>query len=58
MEQLISEVNGSMAIEGMSLTDNDKSRIRRCLENPEEATKILQGLIAKHQKPATVAKNA
>lgn len=52
MEQLISEVNGSMAIEGMPLTDDDKSRIRRCLENPDEAANILHGLIAKHQKKA------
>ena len=57
VEQLISEVNGSMAIEGMTLTENDKSRIRRCLENPDETARILQELIAKHQKPI-VAKNA
>ena len=57
VEQLISEVNGSMAIEGMTLTENDKSRIRRCLENPDEAARILQELISKHQKPI-VAKNA
>ena len=47
-EKLISEVDGSMAIEGMRLTDDDKNRIRYCIENPKKLNEILKQLIDKH----------
>ena len=48
-DKLIDEVNGSMAIEGMPLTEEDKERIRYCIENPEEVQTILRKLIGKHK---------
>ncbi len=48
-DKLIDEVNGSMAIEGMPLTEEDKSRIRHCIEHPEQIREVLQKLIAKHK---------
>jgi len=50
-EKIISEVNSSMTIEGMPLTEEDKNRIRYCIENPDQASKTLKQLIAKHKKP-------
>ncbi len=50
-EKIISEVNGSMALEGMPLTEEDKNRIRYCIENPDQVSEILKQLIAKHQRP-------
>ena len=47
-EKLISEVDGSMSIEGMCLTDDDKNRIRYCIENPKKLNDILKQLIDKH----------
>ena len=48
IEKLIDEVNGSMAIEGMSLTQNDKDRIRRCAGNNELVEKTIAELVKKH----------
>lgn len=47
-EKIIREVDSSMAMEGMPLTDDDKERIKLCLENPSRANDILQMLLRKH----------
>ena len=56
-EKLIKEVDGSMAIEGMSLTDDDKDRIRYCVENPKQLDGILKRLINKHMHSIGVNKD-
>ena len=56
-EKLIKEVDGSMAIEGMSLTDDDKNRIRYCVENPKQLDVILKRLINKHMHSIGVNKD-
>lgn len=48
IEKIINEVNGSMAIEGMPLTNEDKERIRLSLTDNEQYKKILNELIIKH----------
>ncbi len=47
-EHLIAEVNGSMAIEGMKLTEADKSRMLKYLNKHEEFNRIMSELINKH----------
>ncbi len=53
IEQIVYEVNGSMAMEGMPLTASDKERIRRFLENPETLHQIICELVALHTVPAS-----
>ena len=48
IDRIVNEVNGSMAIEGMPLTDADKERIRISLSSKEQFQKILRELILKH----------
>lgn len=48
IDRIINEVNGSMTIEGMPLTDEDKERIRLSLSNQEQYDIVLQELIVKH----------
>ena len=48
IEKIINEENGSMAMEGMPLTDADKERIRLSLVSKEQYQKVLRELILKH----------
>lgn len=48
IEKIIREVNGSMTIEGMELTNEDKERIRISLSDNEKYETILRELISKH----------
>lgn len=48
IDRIVNEVNGSMAMEGMPLTDEDKERIRISLSDNEKYKKILKELIIKH----------
>ena len=48
IDRIINEVNGSMSIEGMPLTNEDKERIRVSLSDNEMYKKILKELITKH----------
>ena len=50
IDRIVNEVNGSMAIEGMPLTDADKERIRISLSSKEQFGKTLSALILKHSK--------
>lgn len=54
IDAIIKEVNGTMAIEGMPLTDEDKSRIRACLRNNEKFNSAIVELLAKHTLPVVV----
>lgn len=47
-KQLIDEVNGTMSIEGMPLTQDDKSRMLEYLNNPSKFDEIMKLLIRKH----------
>lgn len=49
LEKLINEVNGSMAMEGMPLTQADKDRIRRCARNDKLVEETIAELIKKHK---------
>lgn len=53
LEKLIDEVNGSMSIEGMPLTQPDKERIRRCAGNEKLVEETIAELVKKH----TVVRN-
>ncbi len=48
IDRIINEVNGSMSIEGMPLTNEDKERIRVSLSDNKKYKKILKELIIKH----------
>lgn len=48
LEKLIDEVNGTMSMEGMSLTQGDKERIRRCAGDNELVEETIAELIKKH----------
>ena len=48
INRIINEVNSSMAMEGMPLTDADKERIRLSLISKEQYQKTLKELIIKH----------
>jgi hypothetical protein len=48
LEKLIDEVNGSMSIEGMPLTQTDKDRIRRCAGDEKLVEETIAELVKKH----------
>lgn len=48
LEKLIDEVNGSMSMEGMPLTQTDKDRIRHCVGNDKLVEETIAELIKKH----------
>lgn len=52
MEKIISEVNSSMAMEGMPLTDEDRERLYVFLNDPSALQQMLSELIKKHTAPA------
>ena len=51
IETIIREVNGTMAIEGMPLTDDDKRMLRDCLTN-NSFEETIAALVAKYTVPA------
>ena len=52
IEKIVIEVDSSMAMEGLSLTEEDKNRIKYCLENPNIVDQLIQDLLQKHTVPA------
>ena len=48
IEKRIGEVNGTMAIEGMPLTQNDKERLRLCLSGKVSYDEMIHHLVRKH----------
>lgn len=48
MEKLIEQVDGSMAMEGMPLTQSDKDRILYCAGNDKLVEETIAKLIKKH----------
>lgn len=45
IEKIIKEVNGSMAMEGMPLTEEDKKRMRLCAGDRDKVDKMVSELI-------------
>lgn len=52
IDHIIAQVNGSMRIEGMSLSSADKERIRRCVYSEKLVETEIQALIKKHSSLA------
>lgn len=52
IEEIIREVDSSMAMEGLPLVDADRERIRKCLSDPASLDRVLHGLLEKHTVPA------
>ena len=48
VEQTIREVNGTMAIEGMPLTDTDKDRLRDILHGRMSIDSVIRQLTEKY----------
>jgi hypothetical protein len=55
-ERLIGEVNGTMAIEGMPLTEEDKERLRVVLRGEVTANEMVRRLVAKHRRGENVGR--
>ena len=56
IEKIVREVDSSMAMEGLPLTNEDKDRIRKCLSEPLNVDRIINGLLAKHAVPVRARK--
>lgn len=48
IETVIQQVKGSMAIEGMTLSEEDQERIRQTAFAPHKVETVIQGLVKKH----------
>ena len=48
IETIIDQVDGSMALEGMALSDEDKERIRQTALEPDRVEAVVQELVKKH----------
>jgi hypothetical protein len=48
VENVVRNIDFSMKMEGMPLTDEDKKRLRNCLNGTTDVDKILQEIIKKH----------
>ena len=46
--QIIKEVNGTMTMEGMPLTEEDKERLRLCLSDKVSFEEMKKRMIKKH----------
>lgn len=46
--QIIKEVNGTMTMEGMPLTEEDKERLRLCLSDKVSFEEMEKRMIKKH----------
>ena len=51
VEQTIREINGTMAIENMPLTDDDRKRLREVLNGRVSVETVIKQLTEKHKKP-------
>jgi hypothetical protein len=48
VENVVENIDFSMNMEDMPLTDEDKNRLRDCLNGTADVDKILQEVIKKH----------
>jgi len=49
-DRIIEMVNGTMAIEGMPLTNEDKEHLRKILRREVTADEMVRQLVAKHRR--------
>ena len=56
IEQTIREVNGTMAIEGMPLTDEDRNRLRDILYGRVSIDGVIKQLTEKYSEKAGLAR--
>ena len=49
-DKIVRAVNGTMSLSDLPLTEEDKSRIRHCVEHPSCFDDTLKELIRKHQR--------
>ena len=49
IERIINEVDSSMSMEGLPLTNADKERISVCLNNPKMLDSMISELLKKHK---------
>ena len=47
-EKIIDEANGTMAMEGMPLTEQDKERLRECITGKTSYDEMVRRLVEKH----------
>lgn len=48
LERIIEDVNASMAMEGMPLTEEDKARMRYCAGDKKRTNQVVADLMRKH----------
>ena len=48
IEKIVNEVDSSMTMEGLPLTEEDRERIKLCLANPVIVDQIIRDLLKKH----------
>jgi hypothetical protein len=53
VENVVENIDFSMKMEDMPLTDEDKNRLRNCLNGTVDIDKILQEVIQKHTSVET-----
>ncbi len=44
-EQIIKEIDGSMRIEGMPLTEDDRNNLRVCIAEPDKTDIIINSIV-------------
>ncbi len=52
IDKIMQEVDSSMAMEGMGLTNEDRARIRGCLADPSTIEDVIHMLLQKYTVPA------
>jgi hypothetical protein len=50
VENIIKNIDFSMKMEEMPLTEEDKVRLRNCINGKEDVNKVLQETIKKHMR--------
>lgn len=48
IEKIVNDVDSSMSMEGLPLTNEDKDRIKICLADPTLVDRMISDLLAKH----------
>lgn len=52
IEKLIGEINGTLAMEGMPLTDDDRNMLRKCITGETTTDETIKRLIKQYTIPA------
>lgn len=51
VEKIIGEINGTMAIEGMPLTEEDREMLRECITGKTSYDDMVKKLVQKYTVP-------